>query len=171
MRIGWTTLIAALALCSTASGETSASRVERELLASVNQARRAYGLAPLRWNELLATAARRHAEVMAARGSAQHGFEGEPGLPARVKRAGVSFHWLSENVAQGAFAPVYTGAVHEVGFASRQHPRSRYGFNRSRSGGTASGVVCGGGFFPGAIIETRRGSFRITIQRRCRRPG
>src|ERR1700690_2553453 len=102
MRIGWTALIAALALCSTASGETSASRVERELLASVNQARRARGLAPLRWNKALATAARGHAEMMAERGSAEHNFAGEPGLPARVKRAGASFHWLSENVAQGA---------------------------------------------------------------------
>jgi uncharacterized protein YkwD len=95
-------LIIVLAVCWAAHGEISASLVERELLASVNQARRAHGLAPLRWNEALAIAARRHAEVMAERGSAQHGFEGEPGLPARVKRAGVSFHWLSENVAQGA---------------------------------------------------------------------
>ena len=92
----------ALAICWTAYGETSASRAERELLASVNQARRVHGLAPLRWDEALATAARRHAEMMAERGSAQHGFAGEPGLPARVKRAGAYFHWLSENVAQGA---------------------------------------------------------------------
>jgi uncharacterized protein YkwD len=91
-----------LAFCGAAYGETSASRVERELLALVNQARRAYGLTPLRWNEALATAAHRHAEVMAERGSAQHDFAGEPGLPARVKRAGASFHWLSENVAQGS---------------------------------------------------------------------
>lgn len=94
--------VAAVALCLTASGETSASRVERELLASINQARRTHGLAPLRWNEALATAARGHAEMMAERGSAEHEFAGEPGLPARVKRAGASFHWLSENVAQGA---------------------------------------------------------------------
>jgi len=76
-------------------------RVERELFASVNQARRAQGLAPLRWDESLATAARRHAEVMAEHGSAQHGFEGEPSLSARVKQAGVHFSSLSENVTQG----------------------------------------------------------------------
>jgi uncharacterized protein YkwD len=91
-----------LALGCAAYGEIPASRLERELLAAANQARRAQGVAPLRWNEALAIAARRHAEVMAERGSAQHDFEGEPGLPARVKRAGASFHWLSENVAQGA---------------------------------------------------------------------
>jgi uncharacterized protein YkwD len=76
-------------------------RAERELFAAVNQARRAYGLSPLRWDESLATAARRHAKVMAERGSAQHGFEGEPSLSARVKQAGAHFSWLSENVIQG----------------------------------------------------------------------
>ena len=88
-------------LCWSAYGATPVLRVERELFASVNQARRAQGLAPLRWDESLATAARRHAEVMAERGSAQHGFEGEPSLSARVKQAGARFSWLSENVTQG----------------------------------------------------------------------
>jgi uncharacterized protein YkwD len=88
-------------LCWSAYGEIPALRVERELFASVNQARRAQGLASLRWDESLATAARRHAEVMAEHGSAQHGFEGEPSLSARVKQAGVRFSWLSENVIQG----------------------------------------------------------------------
>jgi uncharacterized protein YkwD len=88
-------------LCWSAYGQTPALRAERELFASVNQARRAEGLAPLRWDESLAAAARRHAEVMAERGSAQHGFEGEPSLSARVKQAGARFSWLSENVAQG----------------------------------------------------------------------
>src|SRR5271155_5678229 len=88
-------------LCWAAYGETIELRAERDLLASVNQARRARGLAPLRWDERLAAAARRHAEVMAERGSAQHGFEGEPSLSARVKQAGAHFSWLSENVTQG----------------------------------------------------------------------
>ena len=88
-------------LCWSAYGEMPVLRVERELFASVNQARRAQGLSPLRWDESLATAARRHAKVMAERGSAQHGFEGEPSLSARVKQAGAHFSWLSENVIQG----------------------------------------------------------------------
>ena len=88
-------------LCWSAHGETSALQVERDLFASVNQARRAQGLAPLRWDESLAAAARHHAKVMAERRSAQHGFEGEPGLSARVKQAGAHFTWLSENVTQG----------------------------------------------------------------------
>jgi uncharacterized protein YkwD len=84
-----------------AYGQTAPLRAEQELFASVNQARRAQGLSPLRWDESLAAAARRHAEAMAEHGSAQHGFEGEPSLWARVKQAGAHFSWLSENVTQG----------------------------------------------------------------------
>jgi len=93
--------IVGIMLCSPAYSQTPTLRAERELFAAVNQARRAYGLSPLRWDESLATAARRHAKVMAERGSAQHGFEGEPSLSARVKQAGAHFSWLSENVIQG----------------------------------------------------------------------
>ncbi len=104
MRIG--TRLAAMAmvgilLCWPAYSQTPTLRAERDLFAAVNQARRAQGLTPLRWDESLATAARRHANVMAERGSAQHGFEGEPSLSARVKQAGAHFSWLSENVIQG----------------------------------------------------------------------
>ena len=88
-------------LCWPAYGQTPGLRVERDLFASVNQARRAQGLPPLRWDETLAAAARHHAEVMDEHGSAQHGFEGEPSLSVRVKQAGVHFSWLSENVTQG----------------------------------------------------------------------
>src|ERR1019366_5127503 len=89
VRIG--TRLAAMAmvgilLCWPAYSQTPTLRAERDLFAAVNQARRAQGLAQLRWDESLATAARRHAEVMAERGSAQHGFAGEPSLSARVKQ-------------------------------------------------------------------------------------
>src|SRR5260370_4372943 len=89
--------------CWSAYGQTATSRAERELFASVNQARQAQGLSPLRWDESLATAARRHAEAMAEHGSAQHGFEGEPSLSVRVKQAGAEFTSLSGTVKQ---APV-----------------------------------------------------------------
>jgi uncharacterized protein YkwD len=96
-----TVAVAGIMLCWSAYGETLALRAERELFASVNQARRAQGLAPLRWDESLATAARRHAEAMAEHGSVQHEFEGEPSLSTRVKQAGNRFSWLAENVTQG----------------------------------------------------------------------
>jgi uncharacterized protein YkwD len=104
MRIGarlGTIAMAGIMLCWQAYSQTIAVRAERELFAAVNQARRANGLPPLRWDESLAAAAQRHAKVMAERGSAQHGFEGEPSLSARAKQAGAHFTWLSENVTQG----------------------------------------------------------------------
>jgi uncharacterized protein YkwD len=88
-------------LCWRAESQTIVPLAERELFAAVNQARRAQGLQPLRWDESLAEAARRHAKVMAERGSAQHGFEGEPSLSTRAKQAGAHFTWLAENVTQG----------------------------------------------------------------------
>jgi uncharacterized protein YkwD len=107
MRIG--TRLAALAmvglmLCWGAQAETSELRAERALFAAINQARRAQALPSLLWDESLAAAARRHAEIMAERGSAQHGFDGEPSLSARVKLTGARFTWLSENVCQGPTA-------------------------------------------------------------------
>src|SRR6267154_3518875 len=105
LRIRPVRLIAAVLLvCTLSFGENNTARAGRELLDSVNQARRSQGLAPLRWNESLATAARRHAEVMAEHGTAQHGFQGELDLSARVKQAGARFSWLSENVTQGPTA-------------------------------------------------------------------
>lgn len=86
------------------NGSTSLPSVlqaERDLFTSINQARRTQGLQALRWNDSLAIAARRHAQVMAERGTAQHAFEGEPSLSARAKDAGARFRWLSENVTQG----------------------------------------------------------------------
>ena len=104
MRIGARVAAAAMigiVLCWRAESQTIVPLAERELFAAVNQARRAQGLQPLRWDESLAEAARKHAKVMAERGSAQHGFEGEPSLSTRVKQAGAHFTWLAENVTQG----------------------------------------------------------------------
>jgi uncharacterized protein YkwD len=104
-------------ICSLACGQTPIVRAERELFASINQARRANGLPALFWNEALATAARRHAGIMAEHGSAQHGFPGEPNLSARAKQAGAHFGWLSENVIQGS-SPEF---VHEQFMKSPPH--------------------------------------------------
>jgi uncharacterized protein YkwD len=93
--------LAGIMLCCSVYGQTPTLRAERELFGSINQVRQAQGLPQLRWDESLATAARRHAEVMAEHGSAQHVFAGEPSLSARVKQAGAHFSWLSENVNQG----------------------------------------------------------------------
>ena len=101
-------------LCWSAYGQTSTStpapqgiaRVERELFAAVNQARRVQGMS-----------ARRHAEVMLEHGSTGHAFAGEPSLSMRAKQAGVHFGWLSENVMQGPSAEF----IHEQFMKSAPH--------------------------------------------------
>ena len=87
-----------------ALAQQKGASVERSLFDAVNHERRQQGLPALEWNEALAGAARKHAELMARQGSLSHQFPGEPSLAARVKQVGVSFSWLAENIAQGASA-------------------------------------------------------------------
>jgi uncharacterized protein YkwD len=94
-------LLIVLSPCWPVYAQAPTLRAERELFAAVNQARQSADVPPLRWDEALATAARRHAEIMAEHGSAQHGFAGEPSLLVRVKQTGARFTWLSENVVHG----------------------------------------------------------------------
>jgi uncharacterized protein YkwD len=82
--------------------QTGASAAEQQLFAAVNRARKAQGLAGLKWDEALAAAARRHAGLMAQHNSAEHGYAGEPSLASRATQAGAHFVWLAENVIQGA---------------------------------------------------------------------
>ena len=84
-----------------AKAQTGASAAEQQLFAGANRVRKAQGLPELKWNEALATAARRHAGVMAQHGSAEHGYPGEPSLASRAAQAGTHFAWLAENVIQG----------------------------------------------------------------------
>ena len=96
---GW--LMLGLATILTAQAQSGATTSEQQLFLSVNRARRNVGLPALKWNEALASAAKRHAGIMAEHGEAQHGFAGEPALASRVTQAGARFVWLSENVALG----------------------------------------------------------------------
>ena len=117
------------------AGRSDALRAERELFGAVNDARRNQGLAPLHWNDSLAAAARRHAAVMAEHGSAQHGFEGELSLSARVKQTGAHFVWLSENVTQGPRTEFIHATIHEVRQPSRKYSGRGHEFDwRGRSG-------------------------------------
>jgi uncharacterized protein YkwD len=101
-----TLLIAALTInavfsWTSAAAQPRAEAAEQQLFQAINRERAASGLPPLKWDESLATAARQHAEAMAAQRAISHGFPGEPSLPSRATRAGARFSWLSENVAAG----------------------------------------------------------------------
>jgi uncharacterized protein YkwD len=82
--------------------QTEASAAEQQLFAGVNRARKAQGLAGLKWDEALAVAARRHAGLMAQHNSAEHAYGGEPSLASRATQSGARFVWLAENVIQGS---------------------------------------------------------------------
>lgn len=112
MRIGtWRAALAVAVIftCGLTQAQSRATKAERELATAVNHARRSQGLPALRWDESLAAAARHHAAVMAEHRTAEHEFQGEPGLSARVKQVGFHFSWLSENVTQGPTAEFIHG--------------------------------------------------------------
>jgi Cysteine-rich secretory protein family len=71
------------------------------LFESANHERTSRGLAPLKWSDALAEAARRHAARMAAQNTLSHQLPGEPGMADRASSAGARFSSLAENVAEG----------------------------------------------------------------------
>jgi uncharacterized protein YkwD len=97
--------------------QQKSSPAERELFAAVNRERKAQNLPTLKWDDALAEAARKHADVMAQRGTISHQLMGEPNLLSRAKAAGVHFTWLSENVDAGTDA----AAIHESFMKSALH--------------------------------------------------
>ncbi|MGC9292909.1 MAG: CAP domain-containing protein [Acidobacteriaceae bacterium] len=74
------------------------------LFQSANQERAARGLPALRIDPALNTAARQHAQRMAAEGTLSHQFPGEPALAARVAQQGMAFSMVAENVAEAPSA-------------------------------------------------------------------
>ncbi len=84
-----------------AMAQQGTESAERQIFDAANQARRAQGLARLKWDAALARAARLHAAAMVRENSLSHQFPNEPNLAARAAHSGVYFISLSENVAQG----------------------------------------------------------------------
>jgi len=102
-------------VCLYAQEQPTAS--ELRLLDAVNRERRERGLKVLRWDPALALAAMRHAEEMAKHNAISHQFPGEPGLAARVNKAGVHFMAVAENVAQAQS----TVTIHNLWMGSSGH--------------------------------------------------
>jgi hypothetical protein len=80
---------------------SEAPAAEQELLKYANEARQRAGAPPLAWNQWLAQAARKHAQMMVDRGQLSHEFPGEPPLLQRVIDSGIRFDSSAENVALG----------------------------------------------------------------------
>jgi len=106
-----------ITFCNSVLAQSESTNPERELLRAVNQERRTRGLPPLKSDEALANAARKHAELMAQQGTVAHQLRDEPSLPVRARAAGAHFTWLSENVDEGPNA----AAIHQSFMKSPQH--------------------------------------------------
>lgn len=89
---------------------------EKSLFDSANRERAARHLPGLKWDEGLARAARKHAELMAEQDLLEHRLPGEPDLPARAREAGANFSHITENIGVAASADKFhDGWMHSPG--------------------------------------------------------
>jgi uncharacterized protein YkwD len=86
---------------STPAPSPHPSAEDKLLLDAANRERSAAGLAPLKWDDALAAAARQHAEVMVSQNLLLHQCLDEPPLDQRAARAGAIFSMIAENIAVG----------------------------------------------------------------------
>jgi hypothetical protein len=92
------------------------SDIEKLLFESVNRERAARELPFVRWDESLARAARKHAELMAEQDLLEHRVPGEADLVTRAREEGASFSHITENIAMGASADKFhDGWMHSPG--------------------------------------------------------
>ena len=83
---------------------------------SVNRERVERKLTPLKWDEGLARAARKHAEQMAEHDLLEHQVPGEADLATRAQEEGASFSHITENIAMGVSADKFhDGWMHSPG--------------------------------------------------------
>jgi hypothetical protein len=116
-----TTLIfSVLLVLPSLPAQENPSGPEKILFDSANRERRALGIAPLRWDDALAAAARRHAETMAQHNAISHQFPGEVDFSRRAGEAGARFSAVDENVAVGPDA----GEIHGAWMKSPGHRRN-----------------------------------------------
>src|SRR5690242_7261529 len=71
---------------------------EKSLFDAANHERGQRKLPLLKWDEGLARAARKHAELMAEQDLLEHRLPGEPDLPTRAREAGAKFSHITENI-------------------------------------------------------------------------
>jgi hypothetical protein len=87
-----------------------------KLLGLANESRAAAGAGPLKWDDALAVAARKHCLRMAAEGPIGHRYPGELDLAERAGLAGAHFDLIEENVAIGATPDeIHEGWMHSTG--------------------------------------------------------
>src|SRR5262249_29474267 len=113
---------------------------EKQIFDQLNHERKDAGLPALEWNDLVAKAARRHAEVLVENQQLSHQYPGEAPLPERIGATGVRFTLAAENVAR-------TGYVEDVHLALMNSPGHRANILSSRYNAVGIGLVARDGRF------------------------
>ena len=90
---------------------------EQYLLAAANEARANQGLAPVRFDPVLAEASVAHARQMAEHADISHQFDGEPDLAERGASVGARFSLISENVGEAPSSVI----IHDLWMHSPGH--------------------------------------------------
>ena len=89
---------------------------EKSLFDAANHERAERKLPLLKWDEGLARAARKHAELMAEQDLLEHRLPGESDLPTRARDAGASFSHITENIGMAVSADKFhDGWMHSPG--------------------------------------------------------
>ena len=99
------TLSASMLLAQAGSQNQNPATIPPEawqIVQLVNQVRAVARAGPLQWDAALAEAARQHCLRMAAEGSIEHQYGGEPTLVERAGKAGAHFSLIAESVAVGS---------------------------------------------------------------------
>jgi hypothetical protein len=105
-----------LTAASAQSRSAFAPDAEQEIVRLVNIERQSRGLATLVVDERLLHAARKHSERMAAEGTIEHQFPGEPKLSLRLGETALRFDTSGENVAlAGDAARAHNALMHSPG--------------------------------------------------------
>ena len=101
LRFAWLPFAASIAACAAQTSAPVTSAMEQDLFRMTNAARSEQGLAPLRWDDSLAQAARGHADLLLQTGQFSHELPGEASLAVRAAQAGAHFQTIAENIAEG----------------------------------------------------------------------
>ena len=97
-------------------GQQKIPPTEKSLFDAANHERAERKLPLLQWDEGLARAARKHAELMAEQDLLEHRLSGESDLPTRARDAGASFSHITENIGMAASADrFHDGWMHSPG--------------------------------------------------------
>jgi uncharacterized protein YkwD len=98
------------------SAQQKIPEIEQRLLDSVNRERASRQLPLVKWDEILARAARKHAELMADEDQLLHQLPGESDLPTRIRAIGGRYDHVTENIARGEDASgFHDGWMHSPG--------------------------------------------------------